>query len=336
MDRRQRILQHIQPGMKGIEIGPYVAPLLPKADGWDVLVLDVQDAARLRAHATRDAAISAEGIARIEKVDLLGPAHRMAELAGAAGHAPGSFDFVVSSHNLEHLPDPLRFLQAAGHVLKPGGVLAMAVPDKRCCFDMLRPRSTLSAILDAYFERREQPSFRQQFETVADFVTLAPDALAASSRDDPLRGSHVHEILQELFNDWVERVKAGSMPYRDAHCWTFTPASAELILRDLRYLDLIDLDVLSCSVTSGNEFYVHMRHAPDVPPAARAEHYAQRRQLLQRIAAEEDAYGWREAEAGAGAGAGALLRAKDAEIESLRQACALLQEQLDALTPARR
>lgn len=291
MDRRQRILQHILPGMKGIEIGPYHAPLLPRSAGWDVLVLDVQDADRLRARAAKDPAITPQGVASIEPVDLLGPAHRMAEMAAAAGHEPGSFDFVVSSHNFEHLPDPLRFLQAAQQVLKPGGVLAMAVPDKRCCFDLLRPRSTLGAILEAYFEARQQPSFRQQFESLAECVALVPGAPAAAPGEDALRGGQVRELLQELLLAWRQRIAAGSMPYRDAHCWTFTPASAELILRDLHFLRLIELELLSCSATSGGEFYLHLRHAPGAPAVSRADHYAQRRQLLRRIATEEDAYG---------------------------------------------
>ena len=34
-----------------------------------------------------------------------------------------------------------------------------------------------------------------------------------------------------------------------------------------------------------------MRPAPGAPAASRADHYAQRRQVLRRIATEEDAYG---------------------------------------------
>lgn len=291
MDRRQKILEHIRPGMRGIEIGPFFAPLLPKADGWDVQVLDVYDADQLRERAAADPGIAPAAIARIETVDLLGPAHRLAELAGAAGHAPHSFDFVLSSHNFEHLPDPLRFLQAVQQVLKPGGVLSMVLPDKRFCFDMLRPRSTLGEVLEAYFERREQPTLRQHFDMVVDFVTLAPAAPEEPSADDPLRSGTPHEILQEAFGGWVRALKAASRPYSDVHCWTFTPTSAELLLRDLRFLDLIDLDIASCSDTEGYDFLVHLRNAPDAAPMMRADHYRLRRQLFARLAAEQDAFG---------------------------------------------
>ena len=98
--------------------------------------------------------------------------------------------------------------------------------------------------------------------------------------------------------DWVRALKAASRPYSDVHCWTFTPTSAELLLRDLRFLDLIDLDIASCSDTEGYEFLVHLRNAPDAAPMTRDEHYPLRRQLFARLAAEQDAFGERTAAGG--------------------------------------
>lgn len=41
---------------------------------------------------------------------------------------PDSFDLVVSSNTLEHLPDPSRFLQGVSKTISPGGQLLVAVP----------------------------------------------------------------------------------------------------------------------------------------------------------------------------------------------------------------
>lgn len=45
--------------------------------------------------------------------------------------ASDSLDYIVSSHNLEHYVDVVRALQEWRRVLRPGGVLAVIVPDER-------------------------------------------------------------------------------------------------------------------------------------------------------------------------------------------------------------
>ena len=55
-----------------------------------------------------------------------------------------SQDFVIANHLLEHTEDPISTIRNWLRVLRPGGVIYMAVPDKRHTFDMTasRPRSS--------------------------------------------------------------------------------------------------------------------------------------------------------------------------------------------------
>jgi SAM-dependent methyltransferase len=46
--------------------------------------------------------------------------------------AVGTFDLVVFSHSLEHIPEPLDALRAARALLAPGGRMAVALPNWRC------------------------------------------------------------------------------------------------------------------------------------------------------------------------------------------------------------
>jgi len=55
-------------------------------------------------------------------------------------YEPASFDAVTMLDVLEHTVDPLGFLRKAYEVLKPGGVLYVAVPNQRCLMTVLLDR----------------------------------------------------------------------------------------------------------------------------------------------------------------------------------------------------
>ncbi len=62
----------------------------------------------------------------------------------------GSLDFVVANHLLEHLVNPIRFLEQCYELLAPDGLLYLGLPDKRFIFDRYRRRTPLSALLARY------------------------------------------------------------------------------------------------------------------------------------------------------------------------------------------
>ncbi|UCG17325.1 MAG: methyltransferase domain-containing protein [Phycisphaerales bacterium] len=61
-----------------------------------------------------------------------------------------AFDFVLSSHVVEHLANPLRGLREWGRVLRDEGVLILAVPHKDATFDHLRPLTKIEHILEDF------------------------------------------------------------------------------------------------------------------------------------------------------------------------------------------
>lgn len=72
-------------------------------------------------------------------------------------------DFVIANHFIEHCQNPIQTLQNIFRVLKPGGVLYLAVPDKRFTFDIDRPCTTIEHIMRDFSEGPEW-SKRQHFE----------------------------------------------------------------------------------------------------------------------------------------------------------------------------
>lgn len=80
--------------------------------------------------------------------------------------ADDSVDFVVANHMLEHCEDPIRTLSNLLRTLRPGGVLFMAVPDKRFTFDRERDTTTLSHLVRDHDEGPEQSRSRHYDEWV--------------------------------------------------------------------------------------------------------------------------------------------------------------------------
>ena len=282
MDRHAELRRFIDRDQIGIEIGPWHTPLAPKRDGYQSISIDVFDADSLRQRAFEDPNIDEAGIARIEDVDLIGPAQEIAELAAARFGPDFTCDYVLSSHNLEHIPDPIRFLQGCGRILRRNGVVSLAIPDHRCCFDYFRSPSTTADWLSAYFEKRTRPTPAQWFYQNATHCRLKRDGEMAGSFDltvDP-RDIVPLETLREAYAEWTRAVESDDTTYRDTHCWAFTPESCALILHDLRYLGLLTLDVVRISATNGNEFYVHLRKPErPVPINERAFYDARARYL---------------------------------------------------------
>jgi hypothetical protein len=61
--------------------------------------------------------------------------------------ASESEDFIVCSHVLEHLANPLRAILDFHRVLRPGGLLLILLPDRRRTFDKDRPPTQLEHVV---------------------------------------------------------------------------------------------------------------------------------------------------------------------------------------------
>ena len=241
------------------------------------------DSETLRKRAADDPNIAAKSIPLIEDVDLVGSSTHLGELVRARGEA-GTFDYVVSSHNFEHLPNPLRFLQGCAEALRPVGMLSMAIPDRRACFDYFRPVSRLSDWIQAFVEERNRPSRAQDFDSRELFARLDDGKQRAFAfvRNSPPEKVSVDFGLDFLFGDWMQHLRTNDENYPDAHCSVFTPSSFELLMRDAAYLGLAPFEVVEI-FDAGAEFHVHLR-ANRSTEELRPGNYEQiRNSLLRRI-----------------------------------------------------
>jgi glycosyltransferase involved in cell wall biosynthesis len=61
-----------------------------------------------------------------------------------------SVDFVISSHAIEHFPDPIKALKEWYRVVRPGGFLYIVAPHKERTFDRDRERTTLPELIERH------------------------------------------------------------------------------------------------------------------------------------------------------------------------------------------
>lgn len=248
-DRRELILKHLDLSSPGLEIGALDKPLVGRGDG-AVLYVDHAGTDELRRKYRDD-----PNVGDIVDVDVVWSEGRLAQSLGGKGPV----SWVIASHVLEHAPDLVGWLEEVAEVLAPGGILSLALPDKRFCFDAKRRPSDLSDVVGAHVEGRRQPSLAAVFDFWARYTTVDCNA-AWGGRLDRLPDDDDQLGLDKA------RLARAITAYNDVHCWVFTPASLIDILRRLVVLGLMPwYEIVEFTPTPVNavEFFLALRRLPD-------------------------------------------------------------------------
>ncbi|MBW4561958.1 MAG: class I SAM-dependent methyltransferase [Mojavia pulchra JT2-VF2] len=124
---------------EGIEIGALHSPLEVPATA-KVRYVDRMSVAELRKQYPELANY------QLVEVDIIDDGETLGSIADC------SLDFVIANHMIEHCQNPIGTIEQHLRVLKSGGILYMAVPDKRYTFDVSRPVTSLEHLIRDYTE----------------------------------------------------------------------------------------------------------------------------------------------------------------------------------------
>lgn len=164
-----------------------------------------------------------------------------------AEQIPRRFDYVILCHVLEHVPEPIRFLNEIGALLRPGGIALLAVPDKRRTADASRPSTTIDHLLERHYHGATEPPLAQ----IMEFARAWNDDLRKTAAEEP------HE-----FYAWaVRQVESG---HADVHCnvWQDTELFAQLdLLVQGGFLPGLEVCARKQNAGGFNEFYVALRRS---------------------------------------------------------------------------
>jgi hypothetical protein len=258
MSRVDILLAPVATTSRIIEIGPSHSPLAPKSAGWNTAVLD---------HLSREGLVAKyhghPGIDfdRIEEVDFVWSGGSVRDAVPTDQW--GTFDAFIASHVIEHTPDFIDFLQSAEALCNKDGLVALAIPDKRYCFDFFQPITTTGQVLAAHAQHRSRHSARLGFDYFAYTVAAGENIGWGQHPLNSLRFVHHLAEARDIFQTIENRPD-----YVDIHAWRFTPSSFELLLLELAWLGILDWRAERITPSAGSEFYAWLRFGGKAEAAA--------------------------------------------------------------------
>lgn len=134
--RRKAVLPYLVPGLTCLEVGAYYRPTLPR-NVFKSRYVDFYNTAELRREAEK------EGLnpARVVEVDYVVRGEDYRDVVR------DKFGIVVANHVLEHVSNPIKWLNMISELMEDNGILFVSLPDKKFSFDRLRHNTNLAHLL---------------------------------------------------------------------------------------------------------------------------------------------------------------------------------------------
>ncbi len=239
---------------RGLEIGPLHNPSIRREHA-DVKYLDVFERDLLLENYEGHPQVLPELVPEIDFA--LYDGEQVRSLPEAVGDEP-AFDWVMASHVIEHVPDIIGWLKQVAEVTVDGGRLVLVVPDRRYCFDVHRPGTTVGQMLQAHELGESVPSVRAVYDYKRGHAyTKAPDVWAGKPPGYETRIYDLDAVLEQ-----VEKARAGE--YIDAHVWPLTPGTLLEQLIELREIGMSEWMVEAYTTTPRNEleFFMVLQRLP--------------------------------------------------------------------------
>jgi SAM-dependent methyltransferase len=139
--------------------------------------------------------------------------------------ASNAFDFVVASHVIEHLANPLASISEFNRIIRPGGVVYLVVPHKDWCFDKCRTETPLQHFVTEFFSETSEISLEHYLEHIFDGLDLKNLSFCeglnlvekARSLFEKQLDFHIHTFSQLSFwalLDWVAPIIGAEVIYK--------------------------------------------------------------------------------------------------------------------------
>lgn len=259
---KDKLTRHINLSGKGVEIGPLNYPLLTK-DESEVYFVDHVDTEGLKA--------KYPSLSDIAPVDL----PMVDDNLETTLRPIAPIDYLVGSQVMEHVPNPIRWLNEIAASMHDGAMVSLSLPDRRLTFDFFREETKPAEMVSAFLRDETIPNVLSVYDnqSLATAVSMPwlfsdsifPDAIVAGRGAVSPRKVQADHLA-------ITRIAQGGT-YLDAHCWVFTPPSFLLLMAQLAEDDFLPFRLHqfyptnpASSDRASASFIVIMERVSDVTP----------------------------------------------------------------------
>jgi predicted SAM-dependent methyltransferase len=235
--------------VRGLEFGPVDRPWLP-ASAPGVRYIDHLSLEELKKKmAAKQTAYDQD---KFCDVHFINDGRPLAEILGDWV----DLDVVAASHVVEHVPNLLGWFEDLSAVLRPGGEVFLAVPNRRFMFDKLRRVSTIEDVLANYLDKRIQPGAKTILDELFNVVLRTSERRGTWLQElDASQVTHVYS-QKDAYKLASETILSGR--YYDCHVSIFTPLSFAMLMQDLTRLSLLPFEVVEIEAVTP-EFFVILK-----------------------------------------------------------------------------
>ena len=243
-DRVIKLKEDLKLSGIGLEIGVLVAPIIKKNES-KVYYVDYFSAEQLKENYKDDPIVD---INKVEQVDFILSKTSYQEIKSQIGLV----DYIVASHVFEHIPDPIGWLNELSSILKPNGILSLAIPDRRYMFDYYIKETTVTQLFS--YRRLIRPSVNQVSNYFLNMCDVDP--IGVWIQNYSKRKQMAFHSLEHA-SDVILRAEKGE--YINSHCTFWTCESFKEIFPKLQ--TPFEIYKIYEPMKFTNEFIVKLRKA---------------------------------------------------------------------------
>ncbi|MEI7188803.1 methyltransferase domain-containing protein [Dickeya dianthicola] len=162
--------------------------------------------------------------------------------------AGSKFEWAIASHVLEHVPDPIGWMNEILDTLNDRGILSLVLPNADLIGDHLRRKTEVSDLIESWLYGRELPGPSQLYDFLRNTISQGSTSVASGD------GRHYtkKQAIDFVIHSWT------TGEYLDAHCSVFSPERFIELIEELASLGIMNVKVVELC-PAGQEFYVKLQ-----------------------------------------------------------------------------